>query len=427
VQEFDLTASASSPAAEPVAEVAAEVETANASEPEPQSKSASHSSDWDELASEEEHSEPGLALVEQNSAPLDDEAFAEILEEARFYLMHGLRAEADGAIRYAEQMRPGSAEVAQVRAEYLASETAAPAETEATDAELSVASAELADNSVDEAVLAIEAAANELSQDVAVPPAKEPDRVLDLELDEPSAPAATGKTAQADGTFDLGWQLESSLPSDLDFGKKASEATASKSAKKHAKKHEDDEPRVAMSPAHHSTQKAAHKNGSNGSNVSNGSNGSHDGNGLLGSDPLGDIFEEFRSSVELPETDLEQHYNLGLAMKDMGLLDEAVGELQRVCNALERGAHFPDAVQAYTWLGHCLVERGAPQAAVRWYKRALEIPNLDPDSQVAIHYELGLAYEKAGVRGDALQHFMEAYGSNIDYRDVAERIEALRG
>ncbi len=30
------------------------------------------------------------------------------------------------------------------------------------------------------------------------------------------------------------------------------------------------------------------------------------------------------------------------------------------------------------------------------------------------------------TRPVALKHFMEVYGSNIDYRDVAERIKALK-
>ena len=84
-------------------------------------------------------------------------------------------------------------------------------------------------------------------------------------------------------------------------------------------------------------------------------------------------------------------------------------------------------MQAYTWLAHCLVERGFPQAAFKWYKRALELPSLDPDALVAIHYDLAQAYERAGIKDTALAHFMEAYGGNIDYRDVAERIHALQG
>jgi hypothetical protein len=32
----------------------------------------------------------------------------------------------------------------------------------------------------------------------------------------------------------------------------------------------------------------------------------------------------------------------------------------------------------------------------------------------------------AGDKVAALNHFMEVYGSNIDYRDVAERIKTLK-
>jgi len=34
----------------------------------------------------------------------------------------------------------------------------------------------------------------------------------------------------------------------------------------------------------------------------------------------------------------------------MGLLDEAIGELQKVCHALDRGASFSQPIQALTWL-----------------------------------------------------------------------------
>jgi hypothetical protein len=39
---------------------------------------------------------------------------------------------------------------------------------------------------------------------------------------------------------------------------------------------------------------------------------------------------------------------------------------------------------------------------------------------------LASSYETAGDKVAALSHFMEVYGSNIDYRDVAERIKTLK-
>lgn len=124
--------------------------------------------------------------------------------------------------------------------------------------------------------------------------------------------------------------------------------------------------------------------------------------------------------------DPETHYNLGIAFKEMGLLDEAIGELQKVCHAVEVGNNFSQPVQAYTWLAQCLVDKGVPEAAVRWYQKALQLPGLDHTSRCAIYYDLGSAYEASGDKKSALTNFMEVYSSNIDFRDVANRIKVLK-
>jgi len=131
---------------------------------------------------------------------------------------------------------------------------------------------------------------------------------------------------------------------------------------------------------------------------------------------------EFAAENEDPET----HYNLGIAFKEMGLLDEAIGELQKVCHAVERGVGFSQPVQAYTWLAQCLVDKGVPEAAVRWYQQALHLQGLDNDSRCSIYYDLAAAYEAFGDRKAALSNFMEVYSSNIDFRDVASRIKTLK-
>jgi pilus assembly protein FimV len=143
------------------------------------------------------------------------------------------------------------------------------------------------------------------------------------------------------------------------------------------------------------------------------------------SDILAELQEE--TAEEAPtEGDPETHYNLGIAFKEMGLLDEAIGELQKVCHSVDRGREFSQPIQAYTWLAQCLVDKGAPEAAVRWYQKALQLPRLDDDSRCAIYYDLATAYEATGDKKLALANFMEVYGSNIDFRDVASRIKALK-
>ena len=145
---------------------------------------------------------------------------------------------------------------------------------------------------------------------------------------------------------------------------------------------------------------------------------------------LTDMFDELKYELEedtaTTDEDPETHYNLGVAFREMGLLDEAIGELQKVCQAVDHGHKFPHIMQTYTWLAQCFLDKGVPEAAIRWYERALQLPSLDGDTRVALHYELASSFEAAQNKPAALQHFMEVYGSNIDYRDVAERIKALK-
>lgn len=144
------------------------------------------------------------------------------------------------------------------------------------------------------------------------------------------------------------------------------------------------------------------------------------------SDMFGEIRHELEEEVSTSEEDPETHYNLGVAFREMGLLDEAIGELQKVCQSVDHGNPFPQVMQTYTWLAQCFLDKGVPEAAIRWYEKALKLPTLDEETRTALHYELGSSYETANDRHAALGHFMEVYGSNIDYRDVGERIKALK-
>jgi tetratricopeptide (TPR) repeat protein len=144
------------------------------------------------------------------------------------------------------------------------------------------------------------------------------------------------------------------------------------------------------------------------------------------SEMFGEIKHDLEAGVTANDEDPETHYNLGIAFREMGLLDEAIGELQKTCQAHDRGHSFPQIMQTYTWLAQCFLEKGVPEAAVRWFEKALKVPGIDGETRVALDYELASAYETAGDKPAALRHFMDVYGTNIDYRDVAERIKALK-
>jgi pilus assembly protein FimV len=144
---------------------------------------------------------------------------------------------------------------------------------------------------------------------------------------------------------------------------------------------------------------------------------------------LAEVFQEFRSELgELggEEEDLETHYNLGIAYREMGLLDEAIGEFQKVAQAVQKGRPFPYAMNCATLLALSFLDKGEPKIASLWYQRALEMPGLDHETVLALRYDLGVSLDLAGEALAALDSFRQVYAMNIDYRDVADRIATLQ-
>jgi tetratricopeptide (TPR) repeat protein len=143
--------------------------------------------------------------------------------------------------------------------------------------------------------------------------------------------------------------------------------------------------------------------------------------------PLSEIFAEFRDALDelQSDEDPETHYNLGIAYREMGLLEEAISEFQKVVQSHDRGKPFRYTMQCCTLLALGFMEKGQAEIACFWYERALLTPDLDQEAILALQYDLGVSQEVAGRTEDALRSFQRVYAMNIDYRDVAERIGAL--
>ena len=145
--------------------------------------------------------------------------------------------------------------------------------------------------------------------------------------------------------------------------------------------------------------------------------------------PFSELLEELGEGpreASAAEDDRETHYNLGVAFREMHLLDEAIGEFQKVVKGSGRGVYPPNYLRACTLLAICFLDKGMANLAVKWYLRALETPGLDEEAIMALHYDLGVAYEQAGDLRAAMDRFTEVYSQNIDFRDVAEKIRALQ-
>jgi len=135
-----------------------------------------------------------------------------------------------------------------------------------------------------------------------------------------------------------------------------------------------------------------------------------------------ELFRQFQKGVaeQLGEEDYATHFDLGLAYREMGLLDEAIGEFQLAAKAPEL---FLDAT---TLIGACYMDKGLPEQAASWYEKALATPNLPADSEVGLRYELARALEAAGNLQAALAHYAEVLAVNPAYRDVVDKVTRLR-
>jgi tetratricopeptide (TPR) repeat protein len=127
-----------------------------------------------------------------------------------------------------------------------------------------------------------------------------------------------------------------------------------------------------------------------------------------------------------PEDGPEANFNSGVAYWEMNLLDEAIGEFQKVVEGAGVGPCPPNYFQACTMLATCFMEKGMAELAVQWYSRALETPDLDEETWLALQYDLGVAYERAGNLSRALERFSQIYSRSMNFRDVAEKIRAFQ-
>ena len=143
----------------------------------------------------------------------------------------------------------------------------------------------------------------------------------------------------------------------------------------------------------------------------------------FGDDSLADIFREFQKGVEkqLGKEDYETRYNLGIAYKEMGLVDEAISEFQLAAKDEAR------LLECASMLGICFVEKGLPKLAVKWFEKGLAAPGRSEEEYQALRYDLACALELSGESARAIALFTDLYGQDAKFRDVAEKVRRLSG
>ena len=134
------------------------------------------------------------------------------------------------------------------------------------------------------------------------------------------------------------------------------------------------------------------------------------------------VFSEFKKGVDaqIDQEDTEAHYDLGIAYKEMGLRDDAIEEFKKSMRNPKRLA------DSLILIGICYAEKGAFAEAETVFNTAISRPEVQAADKVGTQYELALVYEVWGRPADALRTFEAVAVSDPCFRNVGEKIEALR-
>jgi tetratricopeptide (TPR) repeat protein len=134
-----------------------------------------------------------------------------------------------------------------------------------------------------------------------------------------------------------------------------------------------------------------------------------------------EVFAKFKEGVakQIGVDDAQSHYDLGVAYKEMGLIDDAIREFDTAARDPKRTCICLHSI------GMIQLERGNLNEAIDAFIRGLQSPDRTKEQESALCYEIGTAYEVKRMNKQALEHFQRSARLVPTFRDVQERIRRL--
>lgn len=114
-------------------------------------------------------------------------------------------------------------------------------------------------------------------------------------------------------------------------------------------------------------------------------------------------------------------YNMGLAYRETGLLEEAADAFRKV---IQTGQKLYDA---YVMLGMTCRELGQFRESLDALKKALSLQDATQDMKIGVLYEVAQTYKAMGDNANALSIFREIQKEHRDFKDVELEIARLAG
>lgn len=136
-----------------------------------------------------------------------------------------------------------------------------------------------------------------------------------------------------------------------------------------------------------------------------------------------EIFQAFKKGVDekIGQEDFDTRYNLGIAYKEMGLIEEAIHEF---LIAAKHPLKFFDAAGL---LGICFRDQGMFEESINWFEKALEVQDRKEDDYKAVKYELVLTAKLKEDYIYAKKLAAEIMNKDSNYRNIKEIYEEIKG
>jgi tetratricopeptide (TPR) repeat protein len=129
--------------------------------------------------------------------------------------------------------------------------------------------------------------------------------------------------------------------------------------------------------------------------------------------------ERRESAATAPSQDARARYELALAYRDLGLVDECIVEFQV---ALEEASL---AFECHRALAGCYQEKGDLERAIEHLRKALRCPGVRKEQFLEAGYELAQTLEKNGMVQQALTVYRKIGETDSAFRDIQERVKSL--
>jgi hypothetical protein len=123
---------------------------------------------------------------------------------------------------------------------------------------------------------------------------------------------------------------------------------------------------------------------------------------------------------ELAPADATMHFDLGIAYREMGVLDRAVEEFQLAAKDPLREA------SCQAMIGACLLGLGKTREAIEEYKRGLHARRRSETDELELYYGLADVHLSMGEGNEALFYLQTIKRRNPEFRDVARKLSTLQ-